>query len=661
MAHDLPLLGDIAIALLYALIGGSVAKRLKLPPLVGYLLAGVAIGPFTPGFNGHQETIQTLAELGVVFLLFGVGLHFSFSDLWSVRSIALPGAFLQMVLSAAMGFGLAQMWGWTRDASLLLGLSISVASTVVLLRALMDNALLDSVHGRVAVGWLVFQDLATVALLILLPAILSRESDPNAPSTASALTGTVVFLALMLGAGRRVVPWLLRRIVWLQSRELFILVGLTLAVGTALLASSLFGVSLALGAFIAGVVVSESPYSHQVGADLLPFREAFAVIFFVSVGMLVNPPYLMAHWREVAALSGLVVIGNALIGAGTGFLFPYPARTALVVGAGLSQIGEFSFIVGQTGMALGVLDASQYSLILAAALVSITLNTFMFKLLGPAERVLRAKPALWQWLDRHGPQLAAPKHLQDHVVIVGWGRVGRHVANVLGTLGVPRLVIESDSTLAEQLAREHVPTLFGEAGNSEILSHADLPRAQALVLTVPDEPTAAIAVDVARKLSPDLHIIARASTAEGARHLVSLGANEIVRPELEGGLQILHRTLANLGYPFRRIYEYSDAIRRQELAPGAVHVDEPRLAAQLAASDLDLQWLPISEASPLAGRSIGDSTLRKQTGASIVAVAHQGTVTSNPGPDQTVAVGDEIALIGTASQLEAARALMETS
>ncbi len=656
--HDLPLLINIAVALTYALIGGALAKRAHLPPLVGYLLAGVAMGPATPGFVGDQHTVGQLAELGVLFLMFGVGLHFSFRDLWEVRNIAVPGATIQIIIAAGLGYWLTQRWGWSVSASLILGVAVSVASTVVLLKALMDHALLDSIHGRVAVGWLVFEDLATVAILVLLPLLVSDSGQNNWATAAVAIGKAVLFIALMLVVGKRAIPWLLQRVVRLQSRELFVVVSLTIAMGTALISAYTFGVSLALGAFIAGVIVGESKYTHQVGADLMPFRETFQVLFFVSVGMLVNPGYVAEHWVEVTALSALVVIGKALIAACTGFAFPYPARTALVVAAGLSQVGEFSFIVGQSGVALGLLDSAQYSLILAAALVSITVNPFMFRLIGPAERWLKGYPQLWRWLDRHGPLLPRGQDAQhDYVVIIGWGRVGRHLSDVLGALGIDRIVIESDSAAVDALAKQGVPTLFGDAANSEIITHAHLQSARALVVTVPDESAAAIAVASARKRAPSLYIVARAATREGAQHLASLGANEIVRPEFEGGLQVLRRTLLQLGYPIRRIQDYVDAIRHEEIAPGPTDA-RVRFLQRLAATDLDLDWITVADGSPLAGQTIASTQLRPGTGVSIVALSHGSVVTSSPAPDLVLAAGDEVAVVGSQAQIEAARRLV---
>ncbi|HET9221511.1 MAG TPA: cation:proton antiporter, partial [Roseiflexaceae bacterium] len=470
--HDLHLLTDIAVALVTAFIGGLIARRLGLPTIVGYLLAGMAIGPFTPGFVGDVEDISQLAELGVIFLMFGVGLHFSLRDLWAVRTVAIPGALLQMLLATALGFALTQAWGWTVSAGLVMGLAISIASTVVLLRGLMDNGLLNTPHGQVAVGWLVLEDLATILILVLLPALFSGDQGFSWQSAGLPLLKAALFIGAMLLVGVRFLPWLLTRIAFTRSRELFILAVVAAAVGTALAAAELFGVSLALGAFLAGVVLGESSISHQIGAEVVPFRDIFAVIFFVSVGMLVNPAYLLANAGQVLALTALIVVGKAVITMLLGLVLPSSGRTILVVAAGLSQIGEFSFIVGQTGMALGVLTQDQYSLILAGALIAIVVNPLLFRLKSRVERALQRIPVLWRLLDRQGPapELAVP-HLSDHVVIVGYGRVGAHVVTVLERLDIARLIVEIDAARATEFDRRGIPTLIGDAANSEVLNH----------------------------------------------------------------------------------------------------------------------------------------------------------------------------------------------
>jgi CPA2 family monovalent cation:H+ antiporter-2 len=565
--HQLLLLVNITAALVAAFIGGLIARRVGLPTIVGYLLAGVAIGPFTPGFVGDVQTISELAELGVIFMMFGVGLHFSFRDLWDVRDTAIPGALLQTLTSSLLGFVLAEAWGWSVSAGLVLGLSISIASTVVLLRGLMDNGLLNTDHGRVAVGWLVLEDLATVLILVLMPVIFGSGAESSLESVGRALLGAVVFVGLMLFAGARFTPWLLMRITRTRSRELFILTVVVLALGTAVGSAEFFGVSLALGAFLAGVVIGDSAISHQVGAEVLPFRETFAVLFFVSVGMLVNIDYLIANAGFVLALLALIVIGKPIITLFLGMFFPRPARTAIVVAAGLSQIGEFSFIVGQAGVSLGVLTQDQYSLILAGALLSIMINPLMFRLIPHTEQLLRRVPLIWKYLDRHPlPQSTVPKPtLHGHVVVIGCGRVGQHVVDALGHLDVPRLVMENDPARIAELEEQGIPTLFGDAANSEMLDHVGLNGARALVVTLPDQAAAEMIVASTHQCAPELPIIARATTQPGMLRLVELGASGVISPELEGGLEVLRCTLLALGYPPPEAQQYTDTARSEQL------------------------------------------------------------------------------------------------
>jgi len=562
--HDLSLLVNLAVALGAALVGGVVARRLGLPTLVGYLFAGVAIGPFTPGFRGHTETIGLLAELGVIFLLFGVGLHFSLSDLAQVRRVAVPGALGQMALTSGLGASLAMLWGWPLEASLVLGIAISIASTVVLLRGFTDAGILDTRQGRLAVGWLVVEDLAAVLILLVLPSLAPAAGGFDVVAIGLRLLKAGLFIALMLFAGSRVIPWILLHIARTRSRELFVLVALLAAVGTALASSALFGVSLALGAFLAGMVVSESPLSHQVGADVLPFREAFSVLFFVSVGMLVDPASVLANAGTVLALTLLILGWKALAGAAVCTVLGQPLSTSLVVGLGIAQIGEFSFIVGRAGVDLGMLRPDQYSLILASALLAITLNPLLFRSAGRIERTLGRVV----WISRRlGPRLPAEAEVRPpverHVVVVGCGRVGGHIVDVLGSVQIPRLVIESDADRLEELHRRKVPVLFGDAANSDILKVARLATARALVVTIPDEAAAALVVAGATALAPDLPIIARASTQSGVKHLSGLGARDVIHPELEGGLEIVRHTLLRLDFPLREIQKYTDVVRRE--------------------------------------------------------------------------------------------------
>lgn len=661
MHHEISLLTNISVALVAAFAGGFLARRLGLPTIVGYLLAGMAIGPFTPGFVGDVEDISQLAEIGVIFLMFGVGLHFSLKDLWAVRRVAVPGAVLQMLLATVLGFALTRLWGWSVGAGLVLGLAISIASTVVLLRGLMDNGLLSTSAGQVAVGWLVLEDLATVFILVLLPALFASDAGNPWLGAGAALLKAALFVGLMLFAGARLLPWLLTSIAHSRSRELFILAAVAIAMGTAFGSAALFGVSLALGAFLAGVVISESEVGHQVGDDVLPFRETFAVIFFVSVGMLVNPAYLWANAGQVLALTALIVVGKAVFTQLLGLVLPASGRTMLVVAAGLSQIGEFSFIVGQAGVQLGVLTQDQYSLILAGALFSIMLNPLLFKAIPRAERLLQRLPGLWSRLDRH-PALPSDEALPraGHVVVVGYGRVGEHIVTVLERLGIPRLVVEIDARRAAEFTERGVPTLFGDAANSEVLTHAGLATARALVVTLPDEAASEMVVAAARDLAPDLPLIARATTTSGVGRLSSLGAQDVIHPELEGGLEVVRHTLLSLGYPATQIERYTDAVRRDQYDTAVSSPAEHQELIQLlhAAPGMHIAWRAVPADSLLVGRSLAEVNLRAQTGASVIALIRGQQMLANPKSGTVFHAEDLVGLIGAAEDVFAAERLI---
>lgn len=662
--HDVPLLINITLALVVAFFGGLIARRLGLPTIIGYLLAGVAIGPFTPGYVGDVETIQQLAELGVIFLMFGVGLHFSLSDLWRVRDIAIPGALLQTAVATLLCFGLTQLWGWSIASSLVLGLAVSVASTVVLLRGLIDHSLLNTSHGQAAVGWLVMEDILSVLILVLMPALVQNTAGFDWKSLMVTLAKAAAFIAIMFIVGVRLIPWALERIAHTRSRELFILAILAIALGTAMGASELFGVSLALGAFVAGAIISQSHLGHQVGADMFAFREAFSVLFFVSVGMLVNPLFLWQNISQVAALTFLVVIGKLIIVILMGFLFPKPAKTFLIVAVGLSQIGEFSFILGQAGLSLNLLDANQYSLILAASLISITANPFMYRLLPGFERFLKRFPRIWRQLDRHGP-VPAPleETIQNHVVVVGYGRVGEHIINILEAIDIPQLVIESDVERVEELNHRGTITLYGDAANSEVITYAGLERARALVVTVADEAACELIVAAARDLVADLPIIVRAATEEGVKRLVEFGAQDVIHPELEGGLEIVRHTLVRLGLPLQEINRYTDAVRQDHYDLQINTEQEHRLLHDLltVTSNIEITWLQLPPGNPLVGQTLAEANLRARTGASVVAIMRNKELMANPKSMTVFEADDRIGLIGEREQIKAAEKLIAMS
>jgi CPA2 family monovalent cation:H+ antiporter-2 len=659
--HDISVLINITLALIVAFIGGVTARRIGLPTIVGYLLAGIVIGPFTPGFVGHTETIQQLAELGVIFLMFGVGLHFSFQDLWRVRDTAIPGTLVNTLVVTLLGFGLSQLWGWSLPAGLVLGLAISMASTVVLLRGLMDHSLLNTPHGQAAVGWVVVQDILSVIILVLMPTLASSSGGFNWQNLAITLLKAAAFVAIMFFAGVRLIPWLLERIAHTRSRELFILAILAITLGTAMAASELFGVSLALGAFVAGAIISRSHLSHQVGADVFAFREAFSVLFFVSVGMLVNPLFLWQNLGPITVLTLLVVVGKAVIVILLGLFFPRPARTFLVIAVGLSQVGEFSFILGQSGLSLGLFNSDQYSLILAAALFSITLNPFLFKLLPWLERTLRKLPVFWKHLEAVQPLPAIDEQqLSGHAVIIGYGRVGKHLVDVLRTLSIPLLVIEADAERTVALNQRNIPTLYGDASNSEVIRHAHLERASALITTIPDEIAALMIVTAARDLNPSLPIIARAATEKGVRFLADTGANHIVHPELEGGLELIYHTLLTLGFPVQEVHQYAEAIRRDRYDFDITTAEEHRSLHELliALKEVEIFWLELTEGSPLIGKSLAEADIRSQTEASVVALVRQRHLTANPKSKTIFELGDRIGIIGDKEQIELVKSLV---
>jgi monovalent cation:H+ antiporter-2, CPA2 family len=662
--HEITLLINIAVALVVAFMGGILARRIGLPTIVGYLLAGIAIGPFTPGFEGDPEMIGQLAELGVIFLMFGVGLHFSLNDFWKVRAVAIPGALGRMVLMTMLGFWLSQSWGWSAASGIVIGLAISIASTVVLLRGLIDNGLVNTPHGQAAIGWVVVEDLATVLILVLMPTLANTSNGFDWGQLALTLIKAAGFVILVLFVGTRLIPWILLRIAHTRSRELFILAILAIALGIALSAAELFGVSLALGAFVAGVVVSESPLSHQVGADIFPFREAFAVLFFVSIGMLVNPIYLFNNIGPVLALTALIVIGKSVVTLLLGFVFPWQAHTALVVAASLSQIGEFSFILGQAGINLGLLNQDQYSLILAGALLSITINPIMFRLISPTEKLLQEIPAVWRLLDRHKLDfLPLEESIEGHVVIIGYGRVGRHIVNVLGEINIPRLVIDADPERIEELSRRGVPSLYGDASNSEVLTHARLGRARALVVAGPEEAASELVVAAARDIAPELPIIARATTQDGIDRLAEFGAQDVIHPELEGGLEIMRHTLLALGFPLPEIIRYMDAVRRDHYNTQINTAEEHRLLHDLinASGNIEVTWLTLMPGNSLVGQTLAGANLRARTGASVVAIMRDRKLIANPKSLTIFEAEDRIGLIGDREQIEAAEKLLSDS
>ena len=543
MAHSAPLISTLVFGLVLAFGFGLVAQLFKLPPLIGYLLAGIAIGPFTPGFVADQGVANQLAEIGVILLMFGVGLHFSLDDLLSVRAIAIPGAVAQALVATPLGMAVGWWRGWTPGAGLIFGIGLSIASTVVLLRLLQERRLLDTERGRITVGWLIVQDLGMVIVLVLLPVlagVLKGTEDAPDPSQllqAIALTlGKIAaFVIIMLVVGRKVIPLILHYVAHTGSRELFRLAVLSIALGFAFLASELFGVSLALGAFFAGMILSELRLSQQAATELLPLRDAFAVLFFVSVGMLFDPKIVVDAPVALFATIFIILVAKTAAAYLVVRLFGHPMPTALAISVSLAQIGEFSFILAGLGVSLAVLPAEARDLILAGAIISILVNPLLMELLDR----LPIWPTVHDDVDFTPPPEARGREpipvsrLTDHVVLIGHGRVGSVVSEALRENRIPYLVIESDPDAAADLRQQSIETITGNAADPEVMRAANLSAACCLLVAIPEAFEGGQAVMQARAANPDLLIIARAHSEEEVLHLKKHGASTVIMGEFE--------------------------------------------------------------------------------------------------------------------------------
>jgi len=562
--HEPVLISTIAIGLTAAFIGGLIARHVRLPAIVGYIVAGVVIGPFTPGFIADTAIALELAELGVILLMFGVGIQFSVRELLAVRSIAVPGAILQTIVSGLFGMWLGSALGWSIGGGVVLGLAISIASTVVLLRALTDRNELDTPQGRIAVGWLIVEDLLAVLVLVLLPTIApilgtagTGEPAPIGPDTlapiAVALGKAVAFAVVMIVVGARVVPWLLIIVAREGSRELFTLAVLAIALGIAFVASSVFGVSLALGAFLAGLVVSESDMSHQAAADALPLRDAFAVLFFVSVGMLLDPAFLLSNPLPVLAVVLLIVGMKAVTKFVIVAIAGYPTRVALTVAAGLAQIGEFSFIVGTVGRALDLLPDDGFQLIVAGALLSITVNPLVLRLIDPLEARLRVVPAVANLSQRRAGTLGTlDKVTQDglrlHAIVCGYGRVGRMIGPALERRGFRYVVVTQQRNEVDRLRARGIPAVFGDAANPDVMEIAQIEHARLIVVATSDPNETRLIVERAHALHPGIDFVVRTHSDAEAAHLRAIGGKvQAVHGERELAVQMARYALRRFG------------------------------------------------------------------------------------------------------------------
>ncbi|WP_282297408.1 YbaL family putative K(+) efflux transporter [Stenotrophomonas sp. PS02289] len=562
MHHDADLINIVAVGLGLAFIFGALANKLRLSPLVGYLVAGICVGPFTPGFVADQALANQLAELGVMLLMFGVGLHFSLKDLMAVKAIAIPGAIGQILVATLLGWGLAWLMGWEMLHGIVFGFSLATASTVVLLRAMEERRLLETQRGKIAVGWLIVEDLACVLALVMMP-VLAGVFGPDAANqthTVGSVLASIgwtfvqlgLFVAVMLVVGRRVIPWVLERIAGTGSRELFTLSVLAIALGVAFGSAMLFGVSFALGAFFAGMLLNESELSHKAANDSLPLRDAFAVLFFVSVGMLFNPAILIEHPWQVLATAAIIMFGKSAAAFFIVRAFGHPNGTALTISASLAQIGEFAFIIAGLGVSLKILPPTGQALVLAGALISIMLNPVVFGLLD-------------RWLAKHqettpqavetelppGPSL----DLHDHAIVIGYGRVGSALAQVLRDRGVPVLVIDDNKEHVAEAHAAGLPGIRGSAASDKVLAEAHPERAKIAVLAIPQPLEAGETLAKLRALNPGLTLLARAHSDAEVKHLLEHGADGTVMAERELAYSLAEMVMATP--PYRTLGQHS--------------------------------------------------------------------------------------------------------
>ena len=666
--------GDIALILVAALLGGIVARWLRLPLILGYIAAGVLIGPNTFGPTvGDVHEIELLAEIGVALLLFTIGLHFSLRELAPVRRIALLGTPLQMLLTIAFGYGVGRLLldlGWVE--SVWLGALFSLSSTAVVLKTLGEQGVLGTLSARVMVGMLIVQDLAIVPLLTVLPVL--ENVKEGLPDLGLAVLKAAAFIAAMLVFGSRVLPLLLARLAAWGSGELFLVSVVAIGVGVGY-ATYLVGLSFAFGAFVAGMVLSQSDYSHQALAEVEPLRDVFAMIFFVSVGLLIDPSFLWAKFGTILLVVVLILAVKGLIFGGLTRAFGYGNIVPFAVGLGLFQVGEFSFLLAREGISAEAISQDTYSLVLATAAVTMALTPL----------AARLAPVLYGRYRRRFPRellqtfnLPA-EGLRDHAIVAGYGRVGSFVARLLHRLDKPFVVVEANPDRADEAKAAGFPTVYGDAVAVPVLEAAGIVRARLAVLTIPDAIAARLTVERVRGLAPDADLLVRAENAGQLQDLGRLGVYEAVQPELEAGLELARQALARFGVAAEEAQNFADGVRRELYAPisgeGAAKEGDGLFARLRQASQaIEVEWVRLSErrvpegdegeiltgGGPL-GRTIGDLGVRSETGVSILAVVRGDEVIPNPGPDLVLRAGDAVGVLGTPEQRASFRAIAGTN
>lgn len=646
---------DIAIVMVAALIGGLIAQQLRQPLVIGYILAGVLVGPYTGGVtvSGVHE-IELLAEIGVALLLFALGLEFSLKELKPVRNVALIGTPIQMALTMALGFSVGRwLLGFEWITAVWLGALLAPSSTMITLKTLMSQGRMGTLSSRVMIGMLIVQDLAIIPLMIVLPQL--SNPDVSWGLLGWAAVKAILFLSLMLLLGTRLLPRLLAYIANWNSREFFLISITAIGLGIGY-ATYLIGLSFAFGAFIAGLVLSESDYGHQALGDIIPLRDLFSLLFFASVGMLLDPSFLIANVGIILLLVLLASLGKSLIFGGLSRLFGYGNVVPMAVGLGLFQVGEFSFVLARVGLSGAHISNDLYALILTTAIITMVLTPLISGFTAPIYARLQRRrrgrePLQTVNLPRSG--------LHDHIVIAGGGRVGEHIARVLQRLSLSFVLIELDHGRVESLKEAGYPVIFGDAALPEVLDAAQIREARLLLITVPALINTQSIVDEVRAIHPTLHMVARAESIEQMRTLHEHGVYEVVQPHFEASLEMTRQALLHLDVPGTEIRKYADAVRRELYAPLYQRVDDAQILERLhgALHLAELNWTTLTPDSPVVGHALDELHLRQETGVSVVAFTRNGELHFNPAPDHRFLEGDKVGVIGNSAQIEAFRRL----
>ncbi|MBF0242605.1 MAG: cation:proton antiporter [Desulfamplus sp.] len=652
------LAADIVIIMVAAFIGALIAQKLKQPLILGYIFAGVVVGPYTGGVTiGDVHEIELLAEIGVALLLFALGLEFSLSELKPVRNIALFGTPIQITLTIAIGFGVGKYLGWSSIHSLWLGALISLSSTMVTLKTLMNRGLVGTLSSKVMIGMLIVQDMAVIPMMIILPQL--SNLDAGLPLLFIAIVKSAIFILLMLYVGKKLLPWLLGHVAKWNSRELFILSITAIGLGIGY-ATYLFGLSFAFGAFVAGIVLSESDYGHQALSDIIPLRDIFGLLFFTSVGMLLDPKFLLDNWLTILSLVFIIGFLKGTIFFILAVIFKYINIIPIAVGLGLFQIGEFAFVLARVGLETKAIDQNIYSLVLAISVVSMVLTPFASAMATP---LYKLKKRLFNYEPMETSNIPNAG-LKDHVVIAGGGRVGQHIAQVLTKLEISFIIIELNYQRMVECKNANFPVVYGDMTQHTVLEVARLETSRLLLITTPSLITAQSIVKLALLLKPELRIIARADGVGQTRELYQSGVYMAVLPEMEAGLEIARQALLHLEMPVTVIQEYTDAVRQQLYEP-IYHFDsdedQSEDGSKISSSGqdqqlltkldniknmLEISWITLMPDSPLIEQTIKDAAIRSKTGASIVGIIHKKKFYSNPKVDYAFKEGDLVAVVG---------------